>query len=76
MTATNVMVLSGTGSSPSLRRYTQRAFQVHFLIFLSKEGRVYSMITAKSEHKSPRGKYVAVPMVGAVRERLDLTPVV
>lgn len=76
MTATNLIFLSGTGQSPSLRRYTQRTFQVKFLTFLSKERGVYSTGTGKSEHKSSRGKYTAVPMVSAVRDRLDLSPVV
>lgn len=76
MNTTNVTFLSGTGSSPSLRRRAHRAFQVLFLILLSKEGGVYSMITGKSEHKAPRGKHAAVPMVGAVKERLDLAPIV
>lgn len=73
MTTTNVMCLSETGSSPSLRRYTQRAFQVHLLILLSKVGGAHSMITGKSERKAPRA---AVPVVSAVRERLDTVPIV
>lgn len=34
------------------------------------------MITGKSGHKAPRGKYTAVPMVGVVWERIDLAPIV
>lgn len=59
--ATNVF--SSVTDISLLEKIFSKGMSELFYVFLFKVGEVYSMITGKSQHKAPRGKHTAVPIM-------------